>query len=979
MARVWKQFKNDESGYILVMSLFVLVILFIIGTTLAIMGIQEFTLSARTKLMDQAYSIADAGVNRAAVALQMNPSLTATTSPGPYPTVQSGPYTESFGGGSYTWNVYQSNTVPTDASYKVIRSTGTITKAGRTAERTIETRIIAGTGGTEYDASFDYCIYVGNSDYTAAQPAQVPPNWPTQRLWGTLAGTYTYDGYTPYGGRSPRGAIYVKGGIDVPVYLTGGIIFKGNLVATDDINLRNAWAANWNTPGITIDNNGKVIAGIDPTHGGNGDVNVDLSAAMNVTNSVIRINGQLIAGRDCNISTSWTASFTDPTLTIAGIKTGRDMNFQGEVNIVSRSLQLGPIISGRKVTINSNWGNGVTANNIWAGQNDSGDGVYLNTRWASTINTGAIISRGRVYANATAAWIKMGDVTAGNSNTTDYGGTGIYFNMGFASCNAGNLTSQGLIDLNASIISGISVGTIYAGTDNAGGSGGTGVQFRGSALSSVSCSTITSVGTVVDNASSGSSWSSSWIWSGNNVNLNSGELWIADDSITTGAISACGYVNIKSGDDVTCNGNVQANAWVKLYSSDVVTSGGIYAKSLSGAVGPEGYSVFVKSYAMGGLSGNHVQTNGGIYADGPIMWYSTAESFGSDSHLTGGAWGSYVHIERALGVDAFDTTDAKIGTISGTGDSVRACGGFYSQCPGWIGDAFDNDIDISSTVRQWSGQSYDVEDTDVPSHVWDNSIALPVINSVSSPSLPGKPNPVYVDKNGQLNEPGPAGQAKNVDVLYEASLTAPVNLLEPNWTYFEQQATADDSANPSAPHMIYDGGPGDSDGLVNGHIRFVWDTSKAYSTRETIYNGSSGVSLDIQALNWSTHGAKFEATIVSKGDVTITAPNTDWFMNTQQVLNVVSGHDISSSTGGLTIWESADCHYHFWADHDIKMDNLRFSFGGSQTYYGSFTAGNRVTISDNSFAPNCTFRWSRWALDPVAWAPPFKVLSWKEL
>src|SRR5659263_196998 len=87
MTRVWKKLKSnklnsEESGYILIMSLFVLIILFLIGTTLAVLGIQEFNLSARTKLMDQAYAIADAGVNRAAVALQMDSNLSKTVTPG---------------------------------------------------------------------------------------------------------------------------------------------------------------------------------------------------------------------------------------------------------------------------------------------------------------------------------------------------------------------------------------------------------------------------------------------------------------------------------------------------------------------------------------------------------------------------------------------------------------------------------------------------------------------------------------------------------------------------------------------------------------------------------------------------------------------------------------------------------------------------------------------------------------------------------
>jgi hypothetical protein len=989
MEWVWKfkqgKMNKDESGYILVMSLFVLVILFLIGTTLAIMGIQEFTLSARTKLMDQAYSIADAGVNRAAVALQVNSNLTTQYSPA-YPTPQSGPSTESFGGGSFTYSIYQTDDAShlTDPTYKIIRSTGTISKAGKTAERTIETRIIVGAGGDEYDASFDYLFYVGNSDWTNASPSQVPPVWPDTTRLGSfaIAGDYTYDGYTQDPGlHSPKGAMYVKGSINVPVTLLGNVVFQGNVVATDDVNMKDTWAVGWSSPGLKIGGNGKIIAGIDPTHGGNGDITVDQSYSTTVGNPTMQIDGLLCAARDVKVDATLNASFTDPVLRINGIKAGRDVTFTGTANLISEALTIGTIVAGRTVTINSNWLNvaGVTANNIYAGQNAGGDGVVLSTKFASKITTGSIISRGRVSANATLAGVTLGSVTAGNSNAgSDYGGTGIYFNMGASGCSAGNLTSQGLVDMNASWLGNISSGNIWAGTDSGSGSGGTGVQFRGSALSSVSCGTITSVGSVVDNASSGSSWGSSWIWSGNYVNLNAGELWIADDTISTGAISAVGYVNVKSGDDVTV-GNVVSNAWVKVYSSDAVTTGGISAKSLGGALGPDGYSVYVKSYAWGGIAGNHVQTSGTIYADGPIYWYSTAEGFGSDSHLTGGAWGSTVHIERALGVDVWDTTDAKIGTIPSTGDSVRACGNFYSQCPGWIGDAFDNDIDISSTVRQWSGYSYDVEDTDVPSHVWDNGIALPTITSVNSPSLPGKPNPVYVDNNGIFEEPGPSGQIKNVDPLAEAGLKAPVNLIAPNWSYFSSLASHDDAINPAAPHMIYDGGAGDSDGVTNGVIRFVWDASKPYSTQETIYNGDSGVRVEIQTLKWNGKAATFVATLVSQGDVTITATNTDWFMDSGNTLNIVSGHNITNTTAGMTLWDSNSSQLHMYATHNIDMTNMRFSISGTTLYYGSFTAGNRIYMADNSFYPNTTFRWSRWSLNSMAWAPPFKVLTWREI
>ncbi len=989
MAWVWKfkrgKMHRDESGYILVMSLFVLVILFLIGTTLAIMGIQEFTLSARTKLMDQAYAIADAGVNRAAVALQMNTAWTSGTPPTPYPTVQQGPFTESFGGGQFTWTLYQSDTMPLDPTYKIIRSTGAITKSGRTAERTIETRIVVGAGGEEYDASFDYCMYVGNSDWTGANPPQTPPPWPYEAqtgFGGIVSGDYTFDGATPYPdaatGKYPRGAIYVKGKLNVPVLLLGNLIYKGNVVATDDVAMKSSWTVGWSQPGITIASDGKVIAGVDPVHGGNGDITVDVAANTTVGNATFKVDGQLIAARDVNLDASANISFTAATVVINGIKCGRDMYFKGTANL-SRALQLGPIVAGRKVTIESRWLNGVSVNSIWSGQDTgTGNGVFLRTYAASRISTGSIITRGRVSAEATLAGITLGSVTAGNSNAGNLGGTGVYFNMGAAGCSTGDIISLGMIDLNASWLGNISTGAMWAGTDSASGSGGTGVQCRGSALASVNTNggMVASVGSVIFNGSAGGNWTSGMIWSNNNVDLNAGELWIASDKITTGEIQAKGYVNVRSGDDISI-GAVTSEKWVGIRSSDKIDVwGNIYAGT-GGGIG--GYAIYCSSRDFIGGLGNQNRVYGTMQARGSILHESSARVSEADSRVNGGLWGDYVRLVRNDFGDISDT-ELKIGKIPGAGnDSIRSTGNVYAH---GAGDWFDDDI-FMSDVRVRPTSSIDFQDVSWGSRINDANLQLPVTPTINPVPLPGKPNPVYVDKNGVLDEPGPGGQIKNVDVLYEANLSAPVNLLKPNWHYFETMAEKDDAANSAAPHRIFDGGPGDSDGMVNGVIQFVWDTSKPYSTRETVYSGDPSVRVEIKSLDWSNQngaqGAAFEGTVVSQGDVTITAPNSAWFMKTWQVLNVVSGNNITCSTSGLTLWENNNSQFHFWADHDIDMSNLRFSLGGGQTYFGSFTAGNRIHIADNSFYPNCTFRWSRWALDPVAWAPPFKVLTWKEI
>jgi hypothetical protein len=75
-------------------------------------------------------------------------------------------------------------------------------------------------------------------------------------------------------------------------------------------------------------------------------------------------------------------------------------------------------------------------------------------------------------------------------------------------------------------------------------------------------------------------------------------------------------------------------------------------------------------------------------------------------------------------------------------------------------------------------------------------------------------------------------------------------------------ATNDDTADPAAPHMIYESDPVDSDPNTAG-IYFIWDTS---SNRETIYNGDPNARLEIPAMNWSNHAVEFQATIVWQSD-----------------------------------------------------------------------------------------------------------------
>ena len=167
MKRISRSANNEEEGYILIMGIFIMLILMIMGVALAVMGLQEFELASRVKMMDQAYLIADSGINSAAVALETNDAYRQALSPvyGGSSSITTGTNPD-FGGygsatGTYTYWVYQSEQNPTDAGYKVIKSKGTITSQGKTVERTILARIVLSAGGTDYDASFDYLMYNG--------------------------------------------------------------------------------------------------------------------------------------------------------------------------------------------------------------------------------------------------------------------------------------------------------------------------------------------------------------------------------------------------------------------------------------------------------------------------------------------------------------------------------------------------------------------------------------------------------------------------------------------------------------------------------------------------------------------------------------------------------------------------------------------------------------------------------------------------
>ncbi|MBK5094021.1 MAG: hypothetical protein JJE48_10975, partial [Actinobacteria bacterium] len=62
--KVLKNLSDDQCGYVLFLALFVLLIVSLVGVALIVVGTSEVNLSARSKMMERAYSIAEAGIDR---------------------------------------------------------------------------------------------------------------------------------------------------------------------------------------------------------------------------------------------------------------------------------------------------------------------------------------------------------------------------------------------------------------------------------------------------------------------------------------------------------------------------------------------------------------------------------------------------------------------------------------------------------------------------------------------------------------------------------------------------------------------------------------------------------------------------------------------------------------------------------------------------------------------------------------------------
>lgn len=970
MKTVWelkqRKMKGDESGYVMVMSLFVIIICCLIGFALAVVGLNEFNLSARARLMDQAYAVAEAGVNRACVQLSTDRRLgESVTYPGgtnhEYNRAGSTPqwpvagsaddldgdtcHEGAFGDGTYRVQLWQSevDTAPappnTNPSYKVIKSTGTVTRGNKSVERTIEARIVTGNSSVDYDASFDYLIYNGMNDETPGTNGSTWPSKADDSLQTFWLGKWNYDGATPSGGHAPKGAVYTRGSIDIPARLLSNVSISGNIVAHDNITLHNGW----NLGGITL--NGNAIAGLAPSGAGRGWAKITTTGTTGF--GPLAVSGYVCSPLDVEVT--GTISIGQP-LTLGGIIAGGNVNVSGTAAVFGQ-LGLGNVFCAKKTTLKSIASGGISFNTLNTGRDTAGFGADLSSSVSGSITGASLYSQGRVNATTSIAFpINITDAYVGTDRFTDVGGVGFNGNAVLSGISIGSLTSRGRVNATAGSFA-PSFGSIYAGTDSATGVGGTGIQASMGGLA-FSAGTLKARGAINSTAGGlGGSWS--WVWSGSDVNVTFTGLGASIGAVSAGGNLTLNLTLIVGGAGVgrlSANGNATLNAiGVGATYVDGVKAGGNASLSFGGV----GYIVV-----------DHFNTSGwGAGPGTPDAAWSGQPGNKTHGVNAGGNIGLYPSVGwlTILGdtynVLAFcDCGDAN------AGGSVKSSGVIFSD-------------DHRSGVGGLQGWNPGVDDPGLP--------AMPNYSGGVPTGTGGLSTAAWLRKTPPMNLP--SDPSNTGLMLTMAGLTGPVNILEPNWSHFHQLALDDDRCNPDAYHVISDGGPGDGDGAVNGEIQFSWNNLKKYSSNETVW-------VDIPDLNnpprlnitcdWKDPSMPqdFKGTIVTRGPIFITDnPGVTWGVTGTQTLNLVAGGDITVTSGGASLTSSNTANLHFWSHHDIIINNRRFVLVGNNTFYGSFTAGNKVIYSSDNLYEVTNFKWSRWALDPVAWVEPFEVLTWKEI
>jgi hypothetical protein len=1065
--KVVKRTANNEEGYILIMGMFVLAMLLLMGITLAVMGIQEFEITARTKMMDQAYLIADGGVNAAAVALEdpANAVWKAGKTPLYSTTTNALTGTGPFGGGTFTYTIYQSNLVPNDASYKVVKSKGVIEKNGKKVERILLARIVMGAGGADYDASFDYLFYNGmdsNGDGVSEHGEWSPTGL---RFSAIISGNFGFDGYNSYRGHSPKGAFYANGSIKIPTSFIGDVKILGNVVATDDVAISNTWGVNTSDNGVQI-SNGNVIAGLD----GSGSATITVDKGVLTGASLINIYpGKVCAADDVTLTSKDTVTFNNP-LVVGGIRAGGKATVQMK-NSIGKPLEVKPngIISVEETIVKGEGfssvdidgtitGGGESPLAIFAGGDTTNLGVSLDTNSVFLIGVvapGSINVGNRIRSNGMVDMLAEysgtnitveGGITAGNNQGSETGGTGVNAKIGslFGWLSPpsitvnGQITSAGSVAITTDRITGWIKSYCNVTTQGikAGSNGGNGITMGGSATANYNLGNLEAVGNIIYNNPKGGMYNSGGVYAGGNISL--GDTVSAWNDIGDNSIYISGTKTTDVVPPLRAVGNATVWSVDNVYiqnGGDITVKGNLDARSISTSI-------------LGGDNRLRVANGATMYVGG-----STVIDNGNKVLNCSADIGNIMSIGS---IWVHNQDPGSFGTFyAGNASNLSSTIDFFCDANTFSGDSYAGNMWASNNLKvhhdqNWSGDLYmgwaksrtyiRMEDSwelnddihtggmQAPSMDIDSctggsqnrSMPDPANPPVATPSLA---TPLPPDKPPKPVLAGPTDSTTgDVNMLKEAGLKGPVNLLKPNWAYFETLAVQNDEANgpntkicpnvncrktnpatnttcgedlvppehgcgadlrdvPRGPaHLISENGPGDTgEGHEADGIQFVWDNASAYSSNEVVFSSEPNVNVYIQVLNWNPSVSLYTGTIVARGNVYITAAQSDWVIQTGQTLNIVSGWDIENRTNGINLIKNADANLHLWAQHDINFNYMQISVYAKNSFYGSFTAGDRVQFNSNAVFENSNFKWSRWALDPVAWAPPFKVLEWKEL
>lgn len=920
---------SSESGFILITAIFVMLILALIGFAMIVVGANEISVAKRTNLNDDAYAIAEAGINRACVYVKDNPTIAmdAPASANNYWVDLGAPsssgYTPQWSQANvkfpdptslntYSVEIWQSGrtgetSVP---NIKVIRATGTAANASRadmTATRTIEARIAFATVDSDYDACLDYTIFNGNNQTGAGV---VPPAWPpSATVW---AGGVTVDGKTPcpLTGREPRGAIYTRGPIDMAVHLSGNYTIKGNMISTDYINLTNTF----NAAG-TMKFDGHVIAGIDPS----------VPSNTNMGNIYLKNN--------------WTVAASDiVTGYLAG--TGK-VDIEAIANAGGKVVQLGGILSGKRVSCRGtgNLSDQIRLGRIHASGGAGGadiaenDGIFRSTvdiRQTAGAASYTSINCGHLTRAINGGGIgflqSIYDLLGGSGNYTfDHVGVGLFNAAGGIS--GGDIFTDGKF-LTFTPAGGVSVGTIYTnGTDSI----GVGVDPV-TTIGSFTCTGSNSVGEtrgicIVGDLSFGT------INAGSNGSGKGVALLIAGGALSTGTIKAVGNVDINwiagggSAGEVRSNNDVNIGTYV-----GGSTCHGLWA----------GHDVNT-SVAAGAITTGKVSgTSYGARAVHDINRYLYAGVL-VIGNTTGWVWNNWTDSDASAQYGGSYNLPVPIGLTycHDAGNSNSSPGS--PNCATPTATAYPNSADVEPFLPQTSS-------------VNPHTVGL-----------------------GKLNATPPVVDARLL--LDLAGLNNPAKIIEPNWDWYKQQAQqADSQQGVTGRHLVWDGCTADRDGSGNGTITIQWDNSAPYSSNEIVY-ALNGEDIIINALDWSGRGADYAGTLITKGNINIAYNGgANWSFPTGSILNMAAGNDIWVGTSGFSISSSDNSSFHFWAGRNIDLrDVSNWSFVHNKAYTGSWTAGNSVFYNDHALITNTTFSFSRWVVPSEAWMPQFKVLNWREL